>query len=241
MTVSAAYRILQSLRAVECERAARALDEDWRARVQSIKAYQQQRFKRTHEDLLANPRYAPAARFFVDELYGPRDFGERDAQFVRIVPALVRLFPQEIVGTVATLAALHALSESLDSEMGRRIGLQPLERSTYVMAWQECGRAEERERQIALTLEIGETLDRYTRRPLLRQTLRMMRTPARAAGLSDLQRLLETGFDAFGAMHGTSEFLATVAEREHAVIAALFSADDGQRRTAEDPLRQLPP
>ena len=46
----------------------------------------------------------------LDELYGPQDFSDRDAQFARVVPALVRLFPQELVETVAVLARLHALS-----------------------------------------------------------------------------------------------------------------------------------
>jgi len=50
------------------------------------------------------PRYGPAAHFFLEELYGPRDFADRDTQFARVVPALVRLFPREIVATVAILA-----------------------------------------------------------------------------------------------------------------------------------------
>lgn len=221
-----AERILEALSAVERERAARALDEGWSARVQAIKVCQQQRFMRTYADLLASARYEPAARFFLDELYGPRDFSDRDAQFARIVPTLVRLLPHEIIETMAGLTSLHALSESLDSDMARGIAMpQQITCGAYVAAWQACGRAADRRRQIALTLEIGDALDRYTRRPLLRQSLRMMRAPAKAAGLSGLQRFLEAGFEAFGAMRGADDFLALVGSRERAVVAALFSAD----------------
>ncbi len=60
-----------------------------------------------------------AARFFLDDLYGPEDFTRRDEQFARVVPGLVRLFPQEIVGTVISLGELHALSEQFDTAMAR--------------------------------------------------------------------------------------------------------------------------
>src|SRR6058998_1604614 len=89
------------------------------ARVRLLKAYQQRRFARTYADLLATARYGAASRFFLEELYGPTDFDERDAQFVRVVPALVRLFSHEIIATVSTLAQLHALSETLDSTMAQ--------------------------------------------------------------------------------------------------------------------------
>ena len=51
-----------------------------------------------------------------------------------------------------------------------------------------------------------------------------MRAPARAAGLSELQRTLETGFDTFRAMKGAAEFIAFIAARERALAADLFFA-----------------
>ena len=68
----------------------------------------------------------------------------------------------------------------------------------------------------------GSALDRYTRNRLMRSTLKLMRGPARAAGLSELQKFLESGFDAFGGMKGADEFLGLVAQRERALAAALF-------------------
>ena len=61
-------------------------------KVEAIKRYQQPRFSHTYADLLASDRYAGAARFFLDELYGPGDFGRRDTHVSQVVPALVRLF-----------------------------------------------------------------------------------------------------------------------------------------------------
>ncbi|MFT3953639.1 MAG: hypothetical protein QM722_04310 [Piscinibacter sp.] len=216
--------ILSQLDIVSRERALRAADPALRASVEAVKAYQQLRFAMTYADLLHSARYEGAARFFLDELYGPRDFSERDAQFARVVPALVRLFPQEIIETVDTLARLHALSETLDTAMGRHLLGAPVDRASYLRAWQAVGDHAGRETQIMLTLAVGRELDRLTRKPLLRSSLHLMRGPARAAGLPALQQFLETGFDTFKAMGGANEFLATVGERERSLARALFDA-----------------
>ena len=233
--------ILADLRLVAAEREQRAASASLMAHVRAIKHYQQRRFSHTYADLLAAPRYAAVARFFLDELYGPHDFTERDAQLARIVPALVRLFPQAMVDAVGTLVQLHALSEVLDSRMSANLDGVEVDASRYIEAWCATGMAESRERQIALTLEVGTALDALTRKPLLRNSLRLMRRPAHAAGLGALQTFLEAGFDTFKAMGGAQEFLSLIESREHRLADALFAAggrvDAGAR---DDALGQLP-
>jgi len=222
---SDADKILTDLALVDAERRRRAADPDLSRRVVALKAYQQLRFSHTYADLLASERYAPAARFFLNELYGPSDFTRRDAQFARVVPPLVRLFPREIVQTVATLSRLHALSESLDTAMAVQLPSPALSAETYSAAWRATRRAEDRERQISLTLDIASSLDKLTRKVLIRNSLRVMRAPARAAGLSDLQVFLEAGFDTFRAMGGAGDFIRTVDGREHELARMLFNDD----------------
>ena len=43
-----------------------------------LRRWQSTRLARTHADVLHNPRYRPAAEFFLDELYGDRDFRQRE-------------------------------------------------------------------------------------------------------------------------------------------------------------------
>nr|WP_296674009.1 hypothetical protein [Thiothrix sp. UBA2332] len=73
-----------------------------------------------------------------------------------------------------------------------------------------------------LMLQVGGALERYTRNPLLRHSLRLMRAPAQAAGLGALQSFLENGFDTFREMRGAREFLDTIANRERELAARLF-------------------
>ena len=224
MSTSAAT-ILAHLKTVDDERAQRSARCGLAAKVVSLKAYQQRRFSHTYADLLNTQRYGAASRFFLGELYGPTDFTQRDAQFARVVPALVRLFPSEIVETVASLAALHALSESLDTAMSMHLATGPIAAIDYIRAWQRTARDADRATQVALTLDVAKQLDHFTRRILLRNSLRLMRAPAQAAGLSELQRFLETGFETFRKMKGADDFITIVDTRERTLAAALFIAN----------------
>jgi hypothetical protein len=196
-----------------------------------VKRFQARRFQATYADLLHNPRYARAARFFLQELYSDRDYASRDQQFARIASTIAKLFPQPVVATAAALAEVHALTETLDDRMAhawhadRLASPQDGEPARYVRCWRQSGDRAARQHQLAMVVQLGEELDRLTRTRGLRTLLRLMRGPAAAAGLDALQQFLETGFDAFAQMGGAEEFLMLVRQRESEWIRALF--DDG--------------
>lgn len=225
--------ILEQLRRVDVQRQRRNADRDLGLRVQAVKRYQQLRFAHTYADLLASERYRGAARYFLDELYGPQDFTGRDAQLARVVPATVRLFPAQIVDVVGSVVSLHALSEELDSALAQQLASPELDAPRYLRAWQATGQRAQRERQIALTLEVASALDTLVHKAFLRHSLHLMRGPARAAGLGDLQQFLERGFDTFRSMQGAAEFVAVIGSRERLLAATLFDAGtEAQQRAA---------
>ena len=197
--------------------------------VVKVKRLQARRFAGTYADLLASPRYAAAARFFLEELYGDRDYADRDTQFARIASAVERFFPRDVADTAAALARLHALTETLDHEMARARRSAGDDAGSYVLAWRAVGRRADRERQLEDLLALGSEMSRLTRLGGLRTMLRMMRAPALAAGLGSLQRFLEAGFDTFAGVAktpgGAERFLATIREREEALMLLLFDAD----------------
>jgi len=87
-----------------------AADAHTRATVGAVKQWQAQRLARTHRRLLGDPRYAAAARFFLDDLYGAKDFSRRDAELARLVPTMVRLLPDAALETIADAIEMDALS-----------------------------------------------------------------------------------------------------------------------------------
>jgi len=198
-------------------------DPDLLARVHAVKSFQQARFIADYAGFLEIPRYRAAAQFFLQELYGPADFANRDAQFSRIVPTLSKLLPEEVLQSVAGMAQLHALTEALDQAMAQASPYPVNDDTSYGHAWRTVGKRADREKQLALLLNVGAAIERHTRSAVVRTTLRMMRGPARAAGFERLQMFLETGVAAFAAMGGARQFLETIARNERRVIDYYFA------------------
>jgi hypothetical protein len=254
MTTDLATAILTHLQKVDALRAQAAAEPSWGAWVQRVKRYQALRFERTYDDVLQDPATQRAGRFFLTELYGDRDFTSRDAQFARIVPRIKRMFSDDLLKTLERLSALHALSERMDVEMAQALAridqnapaqdqTPPVTATTYAQAWQSVGHRAQRNQQVAFMLEVGGDLARLTRHAVLRHSLKLMRLPAKAAGLSALQHFLEEGFDAFAALPDAKGFVQTVGQREQRLVDALFDENPGEWRT--DPpqssvLGQLP-
>lgn len=203
------------------------------AAVGSVKTFQARRFRGTYADLMASPAFGPAARFFLEELYSDTDYTERDQQFGRIAGTLQTMFPQPVVNTAMALAVLHAQTEGLDQDMGRAWLAQGSDATgdptRYTAAWRTVGQRHARQQQLQRVLAMGNDLARLTRTPGLRMMLRMMRGPANAAGMGALQKFLEAGFDTFGQLArqrgGVEQFLATIEQREQALMDLLFDAD----------------
>lgn len=209
-------------------RAAAAASGDDRADRNRLREWQSLRLARTHRDLLDSPRYGPAARFFLDDLYGPKDFSRRDDEVERIVPLMTRLLPPSALRTIAMAIGLDARSEELDTAMISALRdagcMRQIDEQTYAGAYRACNNRPQREAQIRLVGEIGAALAGLTRMPLLTGMLRMMRGPAHVAGLQELHEFLDRGFGAFKHMGSAEEFLRTVRDRETALMVDWFAA-----------------
>jgi hypothetical protein len=194
-------------------------------RLAELKRFQSGRLAHSYADIAADPRYRAATTFFLEDLYGPKDFSRRDESLLRILPAMTRMMPASAVDTATLAVELEALSESLDHRTAGALPPGPVDEQGYAQAYRAVSKREERLRQIDLIVSVGERLDAVVKVPLVHRTLRFMRAPARAAGLDDLQRFLERGFEAFRAMHGAREFLDTIRSREVEILNRLFSGD----------------
>ncbi len=230
--MEAARTIRDSVAAVARLRQSAAGDSRLLDALGELKRLQSRRFAGTYADLLQGGLYQPAAAFFLEELYGDKDYARRDEQFARIAGAIETLFPAHVAQTAAALATLHALTEDLDLQMARlwlRRDAQESGARRYAGAWRDLGRRQEREDQLHSVIRLGEELARLTRMPGLRTMLRVMRGPASAAGLGDLQHFLEAGFDTFAGMSrrrgAVEHFLGTVRQREEALFALLYEQD----------------
>ena len=213
-----------------------AADPRLAKQLQRLQKWQSKRLLRSHADLHANPRYRLAVEFFFNELYGG-DVRRRDADMFKVQRAMERLLPREGLEALCLAVQLETLSQELDAEVARALPAGAITVERYAQAYRTANRRADRERQVTLTTEIGKYLDTVALQPMMRALARLARRTARADGCGLLQEFLERGLDAFEAMHGAGEFLATVRDRELRTMERVFAgvADPfefavGQRR-----------
>ena len=193
--------------------------------------WQSGRLRNTYADLLVHPRYAEPAHYFLSDLYGPKDYSQRDQQVERVYHKARKLFPQHMVKPLADALSMNVMSQALDirlcMELFGRMQVSQIDADNYVEAYLRCDNFPLRRQQIELIREIGHDLDSVVRKPMLGMLLTMSRKPAQLAGLGELQAALERGFNAFKAMHGADEFVAIIVERESRILEQIYS---GRRR-----------
>lgn len=193
-----------------------------------LRRWQAQRLARTYADLAADKRYAPATAFFLADIYGERDFSERDRAVQRAYPVIEKTLPRAALAPIERAMELHDLSVHLDAALAGvlvdKLGVRDrITETAYAQAYRLCDNRGQRLRQIELLAAVGKDLDKVVAKPLVRRMLILTRRPARMAGFGELQDFLERGFDAFRHMGGAAEFIETVETREKLILERLFA------------------
>lgn len=198
----------------------------------ALSVWQTQRLAGTYADFTRHRRYRPAITFFLEDLYGTKDFAQRDADIERVYPIMVRVLSENAMHSLSLAVELHALTQQLDSkliavlkgQLGLDLSAGPdsLSRETYAQAYRLCDNYDDRRRQIELILETGSLLDEVVRHPVIYVTAKLARGPAKAAGFGELQDFIERGLRAFRQMKGAGPFLGAIREREFFILEQIY-------------------
>ena len=220
--------IAHTLRRIAQQHAERRSDPALARALERLGRWQSARLADTYADLAREARYADAIQFFRSDLYGGADFAQRDADLARAAPSMARILPERLVASLAQALELNALSQDLDRRLLARLPSRdaPMTVARYCDAYRAMGGRLERERQLELVEAFGAALDAHVRKPLIYAALVTMRRPARVAGFAALQSFLERGFAAFRKMGGAATFLATIDQRERALMEAIFAGEN---------------
>jgi hypothetical protein len=184
-----------------------------------LRAWQSRRLAATFAELLANPRYTRACRFFLDDVYSAKDFRQRDEEIKHLYEIISHILPDILLKLVKTVIELDDLTQTLDEElwsvMEKDLGVtDTITMDLYVAGYRLCDNYDERAYQLELIDQVGHMVDFTTRIPMIATTIKVVRIPVTRAGWGDLHDWIERGFLAFQHMHGAKEFLATIHQRE---------------------------
>ena len=195
-----------------------------------LRRWQAQRLERSFNTFLQDPGTRPAARFFLNDVYGDHDFSRRDADIAKVMPVMQGLLPRPLLASVADGIELGVLTQAFDLRMAEALDrLAPTRRrlddALYMQAYRAVGLPRLRRHQIGLIGHVGQGLGAALRMPKVGTLLRLSRLPAKAAGFAQLQGFLERGFDAFARLGDIDGFLRDIDRSERAISARLFAGD----------------
>ncbi len=194
-----------------------------------LRLWQSERLAQTYSDLIATVRYRPACDFFLNELYGARDFSQRDHDIEQMYDFMQRVFPAEMIRPLRLTVELHRQTQALDSQLlevlVNQLGLtDSLTPELYAEGYRRCDNYVERVKQIDAIYKIGMLLDGIMDQPLTGAALTLAKVPARRAGWNELTNFLEAGYNAFRRMKGgAAYFLDTVREREQKILDRIYA------------------
>lgn len=192
----------------------------------ALREWQCNRLLHSHADIYADPKYRPAMQFFVDELYGPKDFSQRDKDIEKAFPKMKKWLPQEALASLAVAIHLNALSQELDFSMLRQLDGKDIDRHSYADAYAKCDNPTLRAMQIDYIEQLGLDLAKVVGFPGIGFILKMARKPATMAGLSTLQQFLEDGFAAFKQLGDVKSFIVPVVTLERDIKNRLFEGEN---------------
>ena len=194
-----------------------------------VRRWQAQRLELSFNAFLEDPGTRPAARFFLNDVYGDHDFTRRDADIARVMPMMQGLLPQPLLASVADGIELGVLTHAFDLRMAaaleRSSRSRRLDETSYAQAYRTVGLPRLRGHQIGLIHRVGQGLGTALRMPKVGSLLRFSRLPAKAAGFGELQGFLERGFDAFAQLGDIDGFLDQIDRSERAISRRLFAGD----------------
>jgi hypothetical protein len=205
----------------------------------SLRIWQSNRLQRTYADLLQQTRYRLAGLFFLNDIYAARDFSQRDHDMEQMYAFTRRFIPDLFLRPLSLTVELNFLTIKLDRQlidaMVNQLGLTvTITEELYAEGYRVCDNYDERLHQINLIYDIGVYLDKVVNAPFSGSLLRISKAPARQAGWGELVEFLEHGYVAFKRLHGATDFLNTVRNRETGILDRIYESDPDPFRFTDE-------
>lgn len=193
----------------------------------ALQIFQTRRLRRDHQDLARRSEYRRLAEFLFTDIYGPRDFSERDRQMKSLTPLLRRL-PGLTSRDMVQIFQLLDFSDRLDELLVDQLlvmGARPdFSEDTYEEAYRMAGNHADRQRQLDEVRDVLLHVHRLARNMLLGPALDSSHLLANAAGLGEIHTFLQHGYHALRPVRNILSFVETVDIRERERLERIFLA-----------------
>jgi hypothetical protein len=197
-------------------------------RLALLRAWQSDRLAQTYADLLADPHTGPACRFFLSDIYAPRDFSQRDHDIERIYAFLMRMLPAPTLRLLSDVIALNHVTNALDNALCRVLAEQlgvtdSISLEQYATGYRICDNYAERVQQIDLITTVLREVGAGAHLAVVGLAMKLARGPALRAGWGELYDFLARGYAAFRQLRDVPTFVGTIAQRERRILDEIFA------------------
>jgi hypothetical protein len=203
--------------------------------VRKLQSWQTKRLLVTHDDLWNSKRFKPAMQFFIDEIYGPTDFSQRDIELARVLPNMAKVLPNSGLESLQAALRLNCLSLELDIALVKELDNKEINRSNYFTCYRQSSNQSKREQQIQLLKDLGLDLAQVVTIRGISAILMLSRKPAKIAGVESLHAFLENGFKSFKQLGEVHDFIDPIVNRERELMHSLYAA----KGLTENPLPKV--
>lgn len=191
----------------------------------ALQVFQTRRLRRDHQDLARRSEYQRLTEFLFTDIYGPRDFSERDRQMNALTP-LVRRLPgltaRDILMVFQLLTFSDALDETLvDQLIATGAGLD-FNEATYEQAYRMADNYRDRLCQLDRVRETLLHVHHLARNMLLGPALDSTQLLAAATGLGEIHGFLQHGYHALRPVRRIVTFVDIVDTRERERLERIF-------------------
>ncbi|NCP63803.1 MAG: hypothetical protein GW763_06410 [Paraglaciecola sp.] len=190
--------------------------------IREVQAWQCKRLMVSHAKMYEQARFKPAVEFFVNELYGPKDFSQRDQDIAKVVPKMAKLLPDKALHSLANAIHLNALSFECDFDLAKQLDGRSVDRDSYRRAYVASANQTARAKQITFIRQLGEDLAEVVKMRGISTLLMLSRKPAKLAGVLVLHEFIETGFKAFKQLGDVDDFVVPIVNYEQQLMLQLF-------------------
>ncbi len=195
-----------------------------------LRQWQVERLQQTYSDFLGDKQFRPACQFFMSDVYGPRDFSQRDHDFERLHESLARYVPESMLRVLRETIELNRLTYSLDQALlavlVEELGMsQTLTGELYTQAYRRCDNYAAREQQIDRLVKLVRETGRVTKLPLVGVSLKLARKPAQRAGWSAVYDFLAYGLNASQSIDDIAPLAEAIERRERWILEQIYAGN----------------
>jgi hypothetical protein len=191
----------------------------------ALQVFQSNRLRRDFCDLAAIKMYEPVGEFFFNELYGPRDFSQRDND-ARRLQHFLHIVPGVHLTDIEEILELISITADLDDDLTRLLiaGGAPInfDEQLYEHFYRQADNYAERDRQLSLIRNCLLNVYRLSRSHLLGMGLESSGLLARLAGFEAGHTFLLQGYRALRDVSEIDHFAITIYNRERERLDRIF-------------------